>query len=123
MPLKLTSSMLWTFILVGLELPYAASAAVEWAGQGRFRLLVRVDPVDIGKRTSDEMPAEIVIDLSARLRELGAKEKANIASLQVIQYDPDSGKPIHYDCYAYGHSRFDRPFRWYDAAVPYDFPE
>src|SRR5205823_8460816 len=38
-------------------------------------------------------------------------------------YDPNSGKPIAYGNYAYARSPFDRPFRWYDGSIPYEFPE
>ncbi|GAJ21730.1 unnamed protein product, partial [marine sediment metagenome] len=51
----------------------AYSAEVEWAGEGKYRLLIKIDPVDIGTRVTDEMPAEIVVDLSAKLKELGVK--------------------------------------------------
>ncbi len=48
----------------------ASDAVAEWAGAGTYRLLVRVDPIDIGGRTSDEMPAELSIDLKAELAKL-----------------------------------------------------
>ena len=33
------------------------------------------------------------------------------------------GRPEFYRDYAYQRRPYDRPFRWYDAAIPYDFPE
>jgi hypothetical protein len=95
----------------------------DWAGQGSYRLLVKVDPLDISPRKVGEMPAEIIIDLGKMLRGVGANVKANIASLQVMSYDPATGKPLPYGLYAYARSPYDRPFRWYDAAIPYEFPE
>jgi hypothetical protein len=119
-------------LLLLLVLPFAAllcasagpgASRVEWAGQGNCRLLVKVDPFDIGGRARDELPAEIVLDLSAQPGGLGVKGRANIASIQVMKYDPQTGKPQPYNAYAYGRSAFDRPFRWYDDAIPYHFPE
>ena len=40
-----------------------------------------------------------------------------------MQIDPKTGLPIEYTDYAHARSPFDRPFRWYDAAIPYEFPE
>lgn len=97
------------------------SSDVEWAGEGTHRFLVRVAPVEIDPRPFDEMPAEVEVDLSELLS--GFQRKADLASLQVIKYDPKTGNPIPYDQYAYARGPYDRPFRWYDAAIPYDFPE
>src|SRR5437867_1975540 len=91
-----------------------------WASQRNYRVLVKIDPVDIGKRAGDEMPAEIILDLTAKLRALGAKLKANLATVQVVKYDPKTGTLVPYGHYAYGSSRFDRPFRWYDSSIPYE---
>jgi FG-GAP-like repeat len=96
---------------------------VEWTGSEFLRLLVNVEPFDIGGRASDQMPAEIVVDWAAELKQLGIRGTVDIASIQVMRYDPATGKPIPYHDYAYARSPYDRPFRWYDAAIPYDFPE
>jgi hypothetical protein len=100
-----------------------ASGAAEWAGTGAYRMLIQVDPFDLGSRLADQMPAEIVIDVDSDLKELGVKGAINVASMQVMKYDPRTGKPERYEQYAYARSPFDRPFRWYDASIPYDFPE
>ena len=46
-------------------------AAPQWAGTGAHRLLVRVEPMNLGQRPADEMPAELQIDLAAELSRLG----------------------------------------------------
>ena len=40
-----------------------------------------------------------------------------------MQYDSKTKRPLPFSDYAHARSRYDRPFRWYDAAIPYDFPE
>ncbi len=96
---------------------------VRWSGQGKYRLVVEVKPTPLEGRTRDELPAELEVNLTKELAKLGIESRADIASLQVIQYEPATGKPVKYLGYAYAKSAFDRPFRWYDAAIPYDFPE
>jgi hypothetical protein len=113
--------------------PSAASAAADsqhvakqpsWAGKGAYRLLVEVPPLGIGARQRDLMPADLKIDLAAQLKELGADAKADLGSLQVIRYNPKTGEPLPYEeGYLYGRGPDDCPFRWYDGAIPYDFPQ
>jgi hypothetical protein len=86
-------------------------------------MLVRVDPLPVGTRT-DQAPAEIVIDFKDDIaRRLGVTGKLDVASIQVIRYDPETGKPIAFGKHAYGTSEWDCPFRWYDAAIPYEYPD
>lgn len=102
----------------------AQSQTPEWAGQGGYRLLVKVLPVDIGARTHDLMPADISLALTAQLKTLGADAKADLGSIQVIRYDPQTGRAMPADDgWLYGRGPNDRPFRWYDAAIPYEFPQ
>jgi hypothetical protein len=105
-------------VVQGRDLP----TAVRWAGNGARRLLVRIEPRDLGVQSAREMPAEIVLDFS-KLPALGGERAADITSLQVMKIDPKTGEPERYTNYAYARSPYDRPFRWYDAAIPYDFPE
>ena len=100
-----------------------AAESPSWVGQGRYRLLVKLEPVDLGDRASDEMPARL--DITAeRLRELaGAAALIDAASIQVARYDPKTGKPIPYEKWAYGQADWEVPFRWYDATIPEEFPE
>ena len=100
-----------------------ASVVIRWAGSGAFRLLVDVDPVLQESRPRDEMPADFEIDFAAVLAESSVSGTVDMASLQVMRIDRASGEPMRYDNFAYGRSAYDRPFSWYDAAIPYDFPE
>jgi hypothetical protein len=104
----------------------SASFAVSpiWSGQGAYRLLLDVNPVGIGARLFDERPAQLAIDWQAVLQsQLGISEKADISSIQVIQYDPATGQPAMSGGWAYGKTAADRPFRWYDSAIPNPYPE
>src|SRR5262245_43029353 len=65
----------------------------EWAGKGAFRLLARLSAQPRGGRQRDELPAELAIDFAAELRKLGLDRTVDIASLQVIRHDRDTGKP------------------------------
>jgi hypothetical protein len=97
-------------------------SAVEWAGQGSYRLLAGVEPGKVEGRV-DERPAELAIDFEAELKKLGVGGTVDVASIQVIAYDPATGKPKPGVKYAYARGALDCPFRWYDAAIPYEFPE
>ncbi len=70
------------------------------------RLIVRVDPVDLGARSRDELPAEIAI-------ERGGNLALDPSTLRVVRVD-EAGKPVDDE---------PLPLRWYDAAIPYQFPE
>jgi hypothetical protein len=95
----------------------------DWTGEGSFRLLVKVDPMELSGRMRDEGPAEVEIDFVSLLRESGLEGKADIASVQVMRVDRATRQPVVGGDYAFARSVYDRPFRWYDAAIPYDFPE
>mgnify|MGYP002623845916 FL=1 len=113
-------------MIVAVLLPVSFSAAddaIRWAGEGQYRVLIDVAPVDIESRSRDEMPADFEIDIAALLGDGGVDRRVDVATLQVMRVDPVSGDPQPYDDYAYGRSEFDRPFCWYDAAIPYEFPE
>ncbi len=87
--------------LMSLCFHLAPVSAVEVA-----RLLVRVDPVDLGARSQDELPAELVIDR-------GRSAALDPASLRVVRVD-SAGRAVDDE---------PLPLRWYDAAIPYQFPE
>src|SRR5438105_6842639 len=107
----------------GLLMPPSPDRRPAWAGPGHYRLLVKVEPYDTDGRDQDEGVAEFVLDWPTLLGEGNAQRTPDLGSLQIMQYDPDSGKPIAYGNYAYAKSLFDRPFRWYDGSIPYEFPE
>ncbi len=97
---------------------------VAWAGRGECRVLLEV-PADVrlNGRDSDERPAQVAVDWIAALKELGVAGKPDMRTLQIMRIDPDNGRPRFYTDYAYPRGPYDRPFRWYDGAIPYEFPE
>jgi hypothetical protein len=115
-------SLLLVVTAVALEATSAADKVV-WSGDGQFRLLVRIEASEPANRATDELPAELKTDFAAELDKLGVEALPDIASLQVMQYDPETGQPQSYTNYAYARGPNDRPFRWYDAAIPYEFPD
>jgi len=96
-------------------------ADVAWEGKGKFRVLVTVNPVEIGERASDELVASYDLDLDA-IPGVPTGCSLDLDSVQIIRYDPKSGAAEEYDNYVYATSRFDRPFQFYDAAYPESFP-
>src|SRR6266478_1846926 len=100
-----------------------SSKAPAWVGKGKYRILVRVDPVDIHGRASDEMPTRIHIDTAAVQKRTGAQGKIDVSSIEVEQYDPAAGKAVAYEKWAYANADWELPFRWYDDSISEDFPE
>jgi hypothetical protein len=75
---------------------------------GMQRVVVRILPRDIGRRASDQMPAEFRLAAA----DFAAGRRIDPGSLTVRRCDAD-GKSLSDPL----------PLRWYDDAVPYDFPE
>src|SRR5262245_25216490 len=73
---------------------------------------VRIDPVDIGSRKIDERPAEFVIDVG--------DERLDVSTLRAVRIN-QHGEPAEVD--GTSQQPASLPLRWYDAAIPYEFPE
>ncbi|HWR13445.1 MAG TPA: VCBS repeat-containing protein [Terriglobales bacterium] len=95
----------------------------EWVGKGKYRILVRVDPIDLGSRKSDEMPTRIHISSETILASAGHAGRLDVRSIEVGRYDPVMGRPLPYGKWVYAHADWEVPFRWYDDSIPEDFPE
>ena len=102
--------------------PEIPAKNVAWAGSGAYRVLLEVPPTDIGAH-SDEMPAQVDVDWEALLKGINADGKADLRTIQVMQVDAETGRPLPYTDYAYQRGPYDRAFAWYDSLIPYDFPE
>ena len=79
----------------------SASDQVVWSGDGQYRLLVRIEASEPAGRATDELPAELQIDFAAELDKLGIDALPDIGSVQVMQYDAETGQPKNYA--NYGH--------------------
>jgi hypothetical protein len=95
----------------------------RWSGQGSLRILVRVEPPADGDRAGDERPAEVSLDFEKLLADVAPGRKPDLSGVQVVRHDPRTGEPVALVRNAFGRGPFDVPCRWYDAAIPYEFPE
>lgn len=109
-------------ILLGQERDEPDGSPV-WIGQGAYRLLVQVDPVDLQGRTFDELPTRIHLSSADVQRQIGVKGKIDAASIEVARYDPATGDAFPYGKWAYAHGLWEVPSRWYDDSIPEYFPE
>jgi hypothetical protein len=82
-----------------------ALTAASAPAQDALTLTVRVPPADLHGRAGDEGPAEF--PLSAPV-----DRRIDLSSLEVRAYDPIAQRPLGDPL----------PSRWYDAALPDDFP-
>jgi hypothetical protein len=110
--------------VIGLALLFASShdsqspnSATIFAGEvansapqtDSQRLLVEVPAADLRGRDRDDRPAEIQIAAADFTRD----RRIDLGSLQVVRCDRATGKELSPPL----------PLRWYDDAIPYDFPE
>ncbi|HEV3137328.1 MAG TPA: VCBS repeat-containing protein, partial [Pirellulales bacterium] len=129
MPTKRASVLGWIVVtaIIGTGEPLPAverpAPAWKWTGKGALRIIVRVDPPADRSRAGDERPADVAIDFEKLLHEVAPGRKPDLAGVQVIRHDPQSGEPVRATRNAFGRGEFDLPCRWYDAAIPYEFPE
>jgi hypothetical protein len=111
------------FALAGLWLSIAATTFAdntpEWTSDREHRLLVEVPPVANLPRASDEMVARVETNWDDILH----KQQVDLSSLQVVGYSTSTGKVIDFSGNAYATTRGDRPLRFYDAAIPWDFKD
>lgn len=113
-----------TFAVLTIKLHSAPNVRQpDWVSARRYRILVRVDPLNIASRKSDEMPTRIHISAADVNKQTGSSGLIDVASLQVEQYDPATGKAIPYGKWAYAKTDWEVPYRWYDDTIPEDFPE
>lgn len=89
----------------------------EWSGKGALRVVVRIDP-QTDSRAGDERPAEVALDFEKLLQSVAPGRMVDLSGVQVIRHDPQAQTRN-----AFGQGEFDLPCRWYDAAIPYEFPE
>ena len=68
----------WFLAVFGFCSTGSVSTSLHWAGEGNHRLLIRVEPVAIGTRASDEMPAEAKIDLKGLCRQAGLQATVDV---------------------------------------------
>lgn len=89
-----------------------APGVIEWAGLGCYRVLLRVEPHGSECPRPDEIPAWVRLDLSALLAAAGGDGRPDLSTLQVVRYDPTTGRPLPYDGFAVGRGPCDLPYRF-----------
>jgi hypothetical protein len=103
--------------------PPGSNVTPTWASSRSHRIIVEVPAVDISKRLRDEAPAEVAVDFEALLRRDKISGSADLSTLQVMRFDPGTGKPIPYTNNLYQDTPYDLPLQWHDAAIPDPFPD
>jgi FG-GAP-like repeat len=91
----------------------SANASPAWSGEGRFRILVRVSPIT-GLTKSDELVAKCELPLESWLQQRKMHGSVDIATFQVHQYNPISGRPVKGVAFEAARSVYDRPCRFED---------
>src|SRR5687767_10877648 len=96
-----------------------AEVRPQWSSDRAHRLIVRVDPVPTLSRGSDEMVARAHVDFTEHV----LQQRADLSSLQVVGIATETGEPVDYEGNPYASTPGDRPTRFYDDSIPWEFPE
>jgi hypothetical protein len=107
------------FLMMCAVVAFAANADPnpDWAAPRQHRVLVTVDPVELGDRKQDELVSWLEFDRAG----LGLP-RPDLSTMCVIQYDPSTGKPMDRKSNAYATVPGELPFQFYDEQVPWEFP-
>ncbi len=90
----------------------------EWTGQGRYRIIVEVEPVQLeGARISDKLVARYNIDFDAIMAEKRASGFVDLSTLQVHKFIPETGIAGFYPTFDGAVSPHDRPCRFEDESM------
>jgi hypothetical protein len=102
----------------------AGAPALAWAVPALpYRVLVEIPPCDIGKRVSPTMPAAVELDFaSAAFTALKLDGPVDLDSIQVLRQDPASGQVLPSREWIFGRTAGERPSRFLDRSIPWDFP-
>jgi len=88
-----------------------------------YHLVVEVEPVDIGPRPWDEMPAALDLDFSSEaFAALNLTGPVDIDSIQVFPYDPRENRLLPGAPWVYARRKGEVPSRFLGGSFPWDFP-
>jgi FG-GAP-like repeat len=105
--------MIWCRIAVAADV-----ASPSWAPQRTHRLLVRIDPLDIGNRPSEAMVASLHVDFDQYLT-----GPIDLSTLLVRQFDPETGQVIDRHENAFAKVPGELSARFYDDQIPWMYPD
>ncbi|MEZ6032379.1 MAG: VCBS repeat-containing protein [Planctomycetaceae bacterium] len=100
-----------------------AEEAPHWTGEGEFRLVVEVSPIDLSRAEQQDFVASCNVDFDQLLKDQGVSGTVRLDSLQVHQIDLKSGEALPFAGFAGVGSPFDRPCRFDDDALPIEYPD
>lgn len=111
-------------LLSSVTCAFVLGADPAWVAPTKYRAIARVPGSELANdRAADEYPVQLQINFTKEFASIVPNSRPDITSIQVTQYTPASGAAIESDRYLYAKSKFDHAFRWYDDAIPYEFPE
>ncbi|HXG22909.1 MAG TPA: VCBS repeat-containing protein, partial [Chthonomonadales bacterium] len=88
-----------------------------------YRILVEVSPANLDRRTSDQAPACLDMDIhSLALAPLKLPRPLDLDSIQVIRYHPITGKIIPAPPWPFARTPGECASRFIDKSLPWDFP-
>ncbi|HIE99381.1 MAG TPA: VCBS repeat-containing protein [Planctomycetes bacterium] len=90
-----------------------------WTGQGSYRVVVEVPPVQDLGRAEDEMVASVELDLQGLFPDVSANYRIDLHSLQVIRED---SRAAPFAKHTQQRCPQGRPFRFYDSGLLDEFP-
>ncbi len=90
-----------------------------WSNNHTHRCLVRIDPLALDGRDTDEMVVRVEVDFEQLL----AGGRCDPDTLEVVEYNPATGQSLAYQGNPLDPTPQIRPLRVYDASLPWKFPE
>ena len=88
-----------------------------------YRVLVEVPAFDIGSRKADNLPASVELDFSSpAFSSLKLSGPVDLDSIQVIRYDPSTGKSLPAPVWPFARTQGEVASRFIDKSLPWDFP-
>lgn len=95
-----------------------------WGSDRTHRLVIRVpaSPM-LDERDVDERPATLDVDLMDLMASHNIDGRPDLTTLQLVEINPETGRHVSYDDNAIQETPADRPVRWYDGSIPFNYPD
>lgn len=111
------------FLMVFLAISGLVYSSVEpeWTGKGKYRILVKVEPVNIAERSIDSLIASYDINFDELKTEYSAQGFVDLSTIQVHKYDYNTGLAQTYPSFDGTVSPYDLPCRFADSSLPTEY--